>query len=68
MAGQIRRMLDQIVEARAKGNKAVALSTQARLTLKGVNLQQHTPQSPDDPAVIAKVRKIAQELGVFLTE
>ena len=68
MPGKIKRMLDQIIEARAKGIKAVALSTQARLTLKGINVDQHTPYSPDDPAIIAKVRTIAAELGISLSE
>ncbi len=68
MPGKIKKMVDEIIELRAKGNKAVALSTRARLTLKGINLEQHTPYSPDDPAIIEKVRRIAQEFGVSLTE
>lgn len=68
MAGKIKKMLDQIIETRAKGIKAVAMSTRARLTLKGINLDQHTPHSPDDPVIMAKVRTIAEELGVTLSE
>jgi hypothetical protein len=68
MSGQIKKMLDQIIELRAKGNKAVAMSTRARLTLKGINLELHTSYSQDDPAIVEKVRRIAQEFGVSLTE
>jgi hypothetical protein len=68
MAGKIKRMLDQIIETRARGIKAVALSTRARLTLKGINIDQHTPDSPDDPVIITKVRTIAEAFGVTLSE
>ena len=64
MAGQIKRMIDSIVEQRAQGNPTIASSTRTKLILKGINPQAYTPTSADDPAVIARLRTLAGELGV----
>jgi len=64
MAGMIKRMIDSIVEQRAKGNAAIALTVQTKLVLKGLNPDRFNASSPDDPAVIAKLKAIAVDLGV----
>ena len=61
MAGVIKRMIDSIVEQRAEGNATIALTVQTKLVLKGVNPDKFNASSPDDPAVIAKLRTIAAE-------
>ena len=66
MPGQTKRMIDCILERRARGNPTLFFATKTKLILKGVNPDRHTAESPDDPAVIAKVRAIAAELGVLL--
>lgn len=66
MAGQIKRMLDQIVEKRAKGNTLIANLTTTKLMLKGINPEKYNASSPDDPAVISRVRTVAKELGVSI--
>jgi hypothetical protein len=66
MPGVIKSMLDRIVEARAKGNQAIRYSTITKLNLKGIAPAKFTASSPDDPAVIARVRAIAAELGVSI--
>ena len=64
MAGQIKRMIDSIVEQRAKGNPTIVLTTQTKLVLKGIAPSRFVESSPDDPAVIARLRVIAAEFGV----
>ena len=64
MAGVIKRMIDSIVEQRAKGNATIALTVQTKLVLKGLNPDRFNASSPDDPAVIAKLKAIAVDLGV----
>jgi hypothetical protein len=64
MAGQIKQMIDTIVNQRAKGNPTIALTTKAKLVLKGVNPGSFSDVSPDDPVVVAKVRAIAADFGV----
>jgi hypothetical protein len=66
MAGQIKSMLQTIIEKRSRGNSTVALTTKTKFVLRGVNPDRFDAQSPDDPAVIAKVRAIAVEMGVSL--
>jgi hypothetical protein len=66
MAGQIKHMIDSIVEQRAKGNPTIALTTKTKLVLKGLNPDRFDSGSPDDPAVITKVKAIAADLGVHV--
>ena len=66
MAGQIKRMLDAIIEQRAKGNPVLIQTTTAKLALKGLDPSRFTSSSPDDPASIEKVKAVAAELGVHV--
>jgi hypothetical protein len=66
VAGQIKQMLDQLIEKRAKGNPVVGSFTAVRLTLKGINVEKYNSFSPDDPDTIARIRAVAAELGVSL--
>jgi len=66
MAGRIRRMIDMIIEQRAKGNALLIDTTKAKLIFKGLNPDGFTPTSPDDPILEARVRAVATELGVPL--
>ena len=66
MAGQIKRVIDVIIERRAKGNPTLVLTTRTKLVLKGVNPDRFTESSPDDPAVMTKLSAIAADLGVRL--
>jgi hypothetical protein len=64
MPGNVKRMIDSIVEQRSKGNPTLVASTRTKLILKGLNPDRFTDASPDDAALINKVRAIAAELGV----
>ena len=64
MAGQIKALIDKIVSQRAKGNETIALTTKTKILLKGINPNQWTASSPDDPLIITKIKQIGQELGI----
>jgi hypothetical protein len=64
MPGQIKRVIDAILEQRSKGNPTLLLTTKTKLTLKGLNPDRFTFASPDDEALLQKARAIAEELGV----
>lgn len=66
MAGQIRRLLDAVIEQRAKGNETVGNLTKTKLILKGLDPDRYNAATPDDPAVISKVRAVAIEMGVHV--
>ncbi|MEN8908149.1 MAG: hypothetical protein ABF289_19520 [Clostridiales bacterium] len=66
MAGQIDMMIKQIIEKRSKGNPSIENLTRAKLVLKGFNPANYNASSPDDPAIIVKLKKLATELKVTL--
>jgi len=66
MAGEIKRLLNQIIEQRAKGNPLLVQTTQAKLIFKGVDPERFNHQSPDDAAMISRVKAIAAEFGIKL--
>jgi hypothetical protein len=66
MAGQIKNMIDSIIEARSRGNPTLVATTTTKLILKGFNPDKFTAASPDDPTTIAKLSIVAREMGVKL--
>jgi len=68
MAGQIKKMLDQIIETRSRGDSFLALTTKTKLVMKGINPDKYDCNSADNPWVIRDIRRIAKELNVILQE
>ncbi len=66
MAGQIKQILDQIIETRSHGDTFLTLTTRTKLVLKGIDPDKYDASSEDDPMIIHKVKQIAKELGVTL--
>lgn len=64
MAGQIRRMIDSIIQQKAKGDQSLTYLMQAKLALKGINTKNYDQHSEDDPIVIEKLRQIAKDFGI----
>lgn len=64
MAGQIKRMIDSILQQRSKGSDLIRSTTEAKMIMKGVNPAKYDVNSADDPAVISKLQGIAKEFGV----
>jgi hypothetical protein len=66
MAGEIKRLIDTIIKERAKGNPTIEMTTKIKMQLKGISADQYTAGSPDDAAIIGKLRDIAKEFGLTL--
>ena len=66
MAGQIKKLLDKIVEERAHGDTVLINTTRTKIILKGINVDSYTSSSEDDPGIIAKVQEIAKEFNITL--
>lgn len=64
MAGKAKLMIEAIISQRAKGSAAVAQAMKAKFILKGINPDNYTAASPDDPALIRKLEGLAQDLGI----
>jgi hypothetical protein len=68
MSGQVRSMIDQIIDQRSRGNAVLATTTRTKLILKGLDPAAHDASSPDDPMLVARLRDLAAELSVTLEE
>ncbi|MEN6326457.1 MAG: hypothetical protein ABFD18_09680 [Syntrophomonas sp.] len=66
MAGEIKRSIDKIIATRSSGSELVAKTIKTRLTIKGINPDNYTMDSADDPVVLNKLRVIAKEMGLAL--
>ena len=62
MAGRIKQMIDGILARRAKDNEMLGRVIKTKLILKGINPERYSAQSFDDPIIIAKLEKMAQDL------
>ena len=62
MAGQIKIMIDTIIEQRAKGSKVMEGVVKTKLILKGIDPKLYTITTPDDPVVIGKLHEMLNEL------
>jgi hypothetical protein len=62
MAGKIKKMIDSIIEQRAKDNAMLAGVIKTKLMLKGIDPSKYTLQSEDDPAVIGKLEALVKDL------
>ncbi len=59
-------MIEQVIAQKAKGNVVIANSVRTKMYLKGIAVDKYTAVSPDDPAVMQKVREIAKEFGIVV--
>ncbi len=60
MAGEIRRLIDSIIGHGAKGDSMLQRIIETKIILSGVNPHRYTPQSDDDPKVIAILEKMLE--------
>lgn len=65
MAGKIKEIIDQIVEERSRGNRALAATARTKLLLKGIDPERYTRDSEDDPAVLQRLHEIARDLNIL---
>ncbi|MDM8535934.1 hypothetical protein QUF70_04200 [Desulfobacterales bacterium HSG17] len=66
MSGKIKEMIDSILSTRSKGNPVVAKALETKFILKGINPNEYSSASEDDPDVIQKLENLAKQLGVSL--
>jgi hypothetical protein len=62
MAGKIKKMIDSIIEQRAKDNAMLAGVIKTKLMLKGIDPSKFSAQSDDDPAIIGKLEALMKDL------
>jgi len=62
MAGQAKKMIDSIIEQRAKGSKVLEGVVKTKLILKGIDPKNFSETTPDDLAVISRLHQLMLEL------
>lgn len=66
MAGQIKKMIDSIIQQRAKGDSIIENCIRAKLAIKGIDPDVFNESSEDDPNIVSKLSAIAAEMGVTI--
>lgn len=66
MAGKVYSMIQQVITQKSKGNTVIANSVRTKMYLKGIAVDKYTATSPDDAAIIQKVREVAKEFGILV--
>ncbi|MCE1249005.1 MAG: hypothetical protein LWY06_20395 [Firmicutes bacterium] len=64
MAGKIKAMIDKLLVERAKGNPIVEKTIKAGLLMRGIKVENFDRNSPDDPALIAKLTDMGKTYGI----
>jgi len=59
-------MIQKVITQKSRGNQIIAKSIKTKMILKGIAVDKYTPSSPDDPAVMQKIRDIAKEFGLTI--
>jgi hypothetical protein len=58
VSGKIHRLIQELVQLRSKGRTEMTHFVRAHLMLSGIDPDQFTETSPDDPEVIARLQRM----------
>ncbi|MDR0306363.1 MAG: hypothetical protein LBI42_05930 [Chitinispirillales bacterium] len=64
MIGTARKMIDRLLSEKAKGDRVIENGICVKLMLKGIPIDKLTVNTPDDDAIINKVKSVLTEFGV----
>lgn len=62
--GQAKKLLDAIILKRSRGVSAIAKAIKIKIALKGINPDNLTPDTPDDPVLLRKLMDLARSYGL----
>lgn len=66
MPGKVKAMIDTIIAKRSQGNANLVAPLKIKLIMKGIDPDQWTDASPDDPVMMSRVQNAARDMGVQL--
>ena len=64
MSVKIMEMIDSFISRNMEKNSMLAKIAKAKMVLHGINPNKLSAEQYDDPLIIAKLEKLAKELGV----
>lgn len=62
--GQAKKILDAIIQKRSRGVGSIAKAIKIKFALKGINPDNLTANTPDDPVVLQKLINLARSYGL----
>jgi hypothetical protein len=62
--GRAKKLLDAIILKRSRGVGAIAKAIKIKIALKGINPDNLTPDTPDDPVLLKKLLDLARSYGL----
>ncbi len=62
--GRAKKILDAIILKRSRGVGAIAKAIKIKIALKGINPDNLTPDTPDDPVLLRKLLDLARAYGL----
>lgn len=65
MPGKIKKLIDELIYVRSKGNPGLEHFTRANLVLNGIEPEHYTESSEDDPSIISKLEEM---IAAFRTD
>ncbi|MFA5975077.1 MAG: hypothetical protein WC859_02815 [Elusimicrobiota bacterium] len=64
MAGQVKQILETLIEKRSRGDTRLREIIITKMILKGFDPKKFDQNSPDDPNTIAQICHLAEEFGM----
>ena len=58
MAGEVKRLIDELMRLRSRGNPSLEPFVRVHLVLNGIDPDQHTADSPSDPKMEQALQKM----------
>ncbi len=62
--GRAKKLIDAIILKRSRGVGAIAKAIKIKIALKGINPDNLTPDTPDDPVLLRKLLELARSYGL----
>jgi hypothetical protein len=66
--GKTRKLINQIIDERSKGNPIIARTLRIKLMLKGINPDAYLNDTLDNPKTLKQVEQLAITMGVNINE
>jgi hypothetical protein len=63
MAGRVKRLIDELILLRARGNVGIEHFMRAHLMLNGIDPSQYTDASPDDSSKERRLREMIYDFS-----
>jgi spore coat protein CotF len=65
--GKAKQMIDELIEKKAQGNSFQINNIKMKLMFKGIIPDDITEQTPDTDELISKIREVADQFNVTLS-